>query len=199
MWYIIGLGNPGAKYKNTRHNAGFAVIDEIARAYGIALKVRGEVEKGEGAIDATPVTLIKPLTYMNRSGLAVYSQVRANSAQVIVAQDDIDMAPGRLKIKSGGGAGGHKGIQSIIEVSGTRDFTRIKIGVGKDSLIPVDEYVLSRFPPSEARLVGEAVLLAVEAAAFVINNGIEAAMNKFNKRPEAVKLDGPRNTEQERA
>jgi PTH1 family peptidyl-tRNA hydrolase len=196
VWYIIGLGNPGAKYKNTRHNAGFAVIDEIARAYGIALKVRGEAEKGEGAIDTTPVTLIKPLTYMNRSGLAVYSQVRADSGQVIVAQDDIDMAPGRLKIKSGGGAGGHKGIQSIIEVSGTRDFTRIKIGVGKDSLIPVDEYVLSRFPPAEAQLVREAVLQAAEAVSSIIAEGVEAAMNKFNKRPEAVKPDGLRSNEE---
>ncbi|MBF0569047.1 MAG: aminoacyl-tRNA hydrolase [Nitrospirae bacterium] len=181
-WYIIGLGNPGTKYKNTRHNAGFAVIDEIARVYGIELKVRGVMEKGEGVIEGAPVTLIKPLTYMNRSGSAVYSEVRAHSSQSIVIQDDIDMDPGRLKVKNGGGAGGHKGVLSIIESSGTRDFIRIKIGVGKNPLVPVDEYVLMRFPPGEARLIKEAVSQAAAAAACVISEGVAEAMNKFNKR-----------------
>ncbi|MBF0555521.1 MAG: aminoacyl-tRNA hydrolase [Nitrospirae bacterium] len=189
-WYIIGLGNPGAKYKNTRHNAGFAVVDEIARVYGIDLKVRGNVERGEGVIEGAPVTLIKPLTYMNRSGAAVYSQVRMNSSQSIVVHDDIDMETGRLKVKTGGGAGGHKGVLSIVETSGTRDFIRIKIGVGKDSLIPVDEYVLMRFPPGEARLIKEAVSQATAAAACVISDGVAEAMNKFNKRlvgPDGIK------------
>ncbi|MBF0457242.1 MAG: aminoacyl-tRNA hydrolase [Nitrospirae bacterium] len=181
-WCIIGLGNPGAKYKNTRHNAGFAVIDEIARVYGIELKVRGSMEKGEGVIEDAGVTLIKPLTYMNRSGSAVYSQVRMNSSQSIVVQDDIDMPVGKLKIKTGGGAGGHKGVLSIIEASGTRDFIRIKIGIGKDPLMPVDEYVLRRFPPGEARLINAAVSEAAAAAAYIVTAGIAGAMNKFNTR-----------------
>ncbi|MEO5361641.1 MAG: aminoacyl-tRNA hydrolase [Nitrospirota bacterium] len=176
------MGNPGAKYKNTRHNAGFAVIDEIARVYGVDLKVRGNVETGEGVIEGAGVTLIKPLTYMNRSGSVVYSQVRMNTAHSIVIQDDIDMAPGKLKLKAGGGAGGHKGILSIIETSGTRDFLRIKIGVGKDALIPVEDYVLMRFPPGEATLIKEVVSQAASAVACVISEGIAAAMNKFNKR-----------------
>ncbi|MBF0403473.1 MAG: aminoacyl-tRNA hydrolase [Nitrospirae bacterium] len=187
---MIGLGNPSAKYKNTRHNAGFAVIDEIARVYGVDLKVRGSVETGEGVIEGAGVTLIKPLTYMNRSGSVVWSQLRMNSAHSIVIHDDIDMAPGKLKIKAGGGAGGHKGILSIIETSGTRDFLRIKIGVGKDALIPVEDYVLMRFPPGEAALIKEVVSLAASAAACVISEGIAVAMNKFNKR-----LDTPDETQ----
>lgn len=148
------------------------------------MKVRGELEKGEGVIEAANVTLIKPLTYMNRSGSVVYSQVRYNTSQSIVIQDDVDMPVGRLKIKTGGGAGGHKGVLSIIETSGTRDFIRIKIGVGRDSIIPVDEYVLMRFPPGEAALIKETVAEVVRSAACIISEGIAAAMNKFNKRPD---------------
>lgn len=146
--------------------------------------MRGAVEKGEGEVEGAAVTLIKPLTYMNRSGAAVYSHVRVNPAHSIVVQDDIDMPVGRLKIKTGGGAGGHKGILSIIETSGTKDFVRIKIGVGKDSFIPVDEYVLMRFRPAEIPLIKEAVSQAVRAAASIITEGIAEAMNKFNKRQE---------------
>ncbi len=176
----MGLGNPGNKYRYTRHNVGFMVIDKTAALYGIKLKVKGISESGTGLIEGQEVILIKPLTYMNLSGNAVRDIVKYNLDSTIVIQDDIDMETGKLKIKRNGSSGGHKGVQSIIDSTGQRDFLRVKVGVGRDFSTPVEDYVLSGFRRSEAEVIEEAIHRAVEALACILTNGVDSCMNKFN-------------------
>src|SRR4030042_7034818 len=135
MWLIIGLGNPGKGYRSTRHNVGFRVVDRLAREQGIQFnKRRGGAQVGEGRVGRQKVILAKPLTYMNKSGLAVKKLVKASGIpldRLVVVHDDLDLACGRMKIKEKGGHGGHKGGQSIIEQLGSTDFLRGKGGIGK--------------------------------------------------------------------
>jgi PTH1 family peptidyl-tRNA hydrolase len=185
MWLIIGLGNPGKEYRLTRHNVGFRVVDRLARQQGIQFKRRrGGARIGEGRVGREKVVLAKPLTYMNKSGVAVKKLVKASGIpldHLVVVHDDLDLACGRMKIKEKGGHGGHKGVQSIIEQLGSTDFLRVKVGIGK----PPDpeegaDYVLSPFAANERALVKESVEQAVEAIEAIIVSGKDKAMNRYN-------------------
>jgi PTH1 family peptidyl-tRNA hydrolase len=184
-WLIIGVGNPGKEYRLTRHNVGFRVVDRLAREQGMQFnKRRKGAQVGEGRIGAERVVLAKPLTYMNKSGIAVEKLVKALGIpldHLVVVHDDLDLACGRMKIKEKGGHGGHKGVQSIIEQLGSSDFLRVKVGIGK----PLDpeegaDYVLSPFAAQERALVKESVEQAVEAIEAIIVSGKDKAMNTYN-------------------
>jgi PTH1 family peptidyl-tRNA hydrolase len=184
-WLIIGLGNPGKGYQLTRHNVGFRVVDRLARQQGIQFnKRRGGARIGEGRLGGKRVVLAKPLTYMNKSGIAVKKLVKALDIpldRLVVVHDDLDLACGRMKIKEAGGHGGHKGMQSIIEELGSADFLRVKMGIGKpESPEQGADYVLSRFSRDESSLVKKSVEQAAEAIKAVIVLGKDQAMNTYN-------------------
>ncbi len=185
MWAVVGLGNPGGSYRGTRHNAGFMVVEELAARHGFTLKERKKYYADKGSIKGETVVLMEPLTFMNLSGDAVREGMRRFGfapEEIIVVHDDVDISPGRIKLKLGGGAGGHKGILSVIERTGYRDFLRIKVGVGKSEIIPTDRFVLSRFAPDEKPLVKEAVSQAADAVEAILSEGHKKAMNTFNQR-----------------
>ena len=185
LYLIAGLGNPGKSYQNTRHNAGFRVIDLISEAYSIVLnKKKYDTVFGSGKINGADVILAKPMGYMNRSGPPIQKLVnfyKIASESLLVIHDDIDLAPGRIKIKMKGGHGGHKGIKSLVSAFGGGDFMRIRIGVGR----PLPKYdlishVLGSFSLYETELMDKVMLTARDAAVLIVSNGINEAMNKFN-------------------
>ena len=183
MWLVVGLGNPGRRYSRTRHNVGFMVAGEIARRYGIEFTTRESYAIGKGSGEGERIILLEPLTFMNRSGLAVKDVMRRCTAppeNVIVIHDDIDMETGRLKLRKNGSSGGHRGVESIIQTLGTRDFLRVKIGVGREEGIPVEEFVLSPFRKDETSLVKDALLRAADAVGVIMKDGVDKAMNRFN-------------------
>ena len=185
MYIIAGLGNPGMQYNGTRHNAGFSVIDELADKYNISvdmLKHKGMI--GKGVIEGQKVILVKPLTYMNKSGECireVMDYYKADIDDLIVIFDDISLAPGKLRLRSKGSAGGHNGIKSIIAHLGSEEFKRIKFGVGdKPKGWDLADWVLGKFPTeiySDLRSGNER---ACDAVACIVTEGIDSAMNKFN-------------------
>jgi peptidyl-tRNA hydrolase, PTH1 family len=162
---IIGLGNPGPDYRLTRHNVGFLFVDFLAgRVNGDFQATKWEAQLLRCSICRRRVFLVKPQTFMNRSGRSVAAFARFYSiepARLIVVHDDIDMAPGRVKVVAGGGSGGHNGIKSIVQYLGSADFVRLKIGIGRPGIasahpdMPVDAYVLSRFSAEELDLMAE--------------------------------------------
>ncbi len=184
MWLVVGLGNPGDEYSDTRHNIGFIVISTLAADLSIHLKkgTRNYIY-GRGFIGKREALLIKPLTFMNRSGIAVKDVMKKyeDINNILVVHDDIDLAPGVIRIRKSGSSGGHKGLDSIIETLGTRDFIRLKIGVGRSNRIPVEEYVLRSFTRQEMPVIKEAVEKAVEAIPVIINNGLSYAQNLFHR------------------
>lgn len=187
MWIIVGLGNPGRKYERTRHNVGFRVVDNLADVHGIELKENELYKIGRGSIGNEKVVLVEPLTFMNRSGRAVRDASRRFDFQperLVVIHDDLDMDTGRLKVKRGGGPGGHKGVSSIIQDIGSREFIRVKIGIGRNPDIPSEHYVLSKFGKSETALAKDAVHRASDAVEAILASGLEHAMNAFNRKPE---------------
>lgn len=187
-WVIVGLGNPGLKYSGTRHNVGFKVIDQLSKDYGISLQEKDVHVIGRGVIEGVRVVLMKPLTYMNRSGFAVKRIVRKSdiftdkiSSGLIVIQDDIDINIGSMKVKRNGTSGGHRGVESIIQELGTKDFIRVKVGVGRDEDMPVEEYVLTNFKTAEKKLMKDVILNAASAVAVIVTEGVDKAMNKYNR------------------
>lgn len=183
MWLIVGLGNPGSKYTGTRHNVGFQVIETIAAEYGLQFRERLDYKTAGGSMEGDEVVLLEPLTFMNRSGQAVRKLLEKKplaSGRVIVIHDDLDLPAGRLKIRRRGSSGGHRGIESIIQETGSDDFIRVKIGIGRDPFIPAEVFVLSRFRPDERQAIADAVKGAVEAVRVVITEGVDRAMNRFN-------------------
>ncbi|MFZ2447093.1 MAG: aminoacyl-tRNA hydrolase [Syntrophobacteraceae bacterium] len=184
---VIGLGNPGKEYENTRHNAGFRVLDLLIRQYGIGVQERKfRASWGAGQAEGRKVLFVKPLTYMNRSGEAVGEILKyfgIAPQQTLVIHDDLDLPFARIRIARRGGAGGHKGIQSIIDHLGTTDFPRLKIGIGRPKHHePVETFVLQP-PYSEDREEFEKMTAqAEEAARAVLATCLSAAMNEFNKR-----------------
>jgi PTH1 family peptidyl-tRNA hydrolase len=184
MWLVVGLGNPGRKYAKTRHNLGYMVVDAIASKFSISLKGKAKnFVYGRGIIEEKDVFIIKPLTFMNMGGIAVKEALKKYPAveKIIVIHDDIDLATGVIRIKKTGSSGGHRGIESIIESLGTKDFIRLKIGIGRSKRIPPDEYVLKPFYKKEIELVEEAVRNASEAVSVILNKGIGFAQNKFHR------------------
>ena len=183
MWIVAGLGNPGRRYSKTRHNVGFMIADAIADEFGIGLKKRESCMAGVGSIEDKEVVLMEPLTFMNRSGIAVkelMERYHVPPERLIVLHDDIDMETGKLKIRRRGSSGGHKGIESILYSIGTGDFVRVKIGIGREEGIPVEDYVLSKFRRDEIPVIHEAVRKASEAVVAIISDGVDKAMNSFN-------------------
>src|SRR5208337_563446 len=194
MWIIAGLGNPGSKYEKTRHNAGFMVIDKLSEQYGIVLEEKYSYCLGKGSIEGHAVILIKPLTFMNRSGSAVSKVLHKFNTlpgSLIVIHDDLDLDTAVIKIKKTGASGGHKGIESIIQGTGTRDFFRVKIGVGRDRDVPADIYVLSNFRPFEKSIIKDAIIRSVEAVAAIVTVGIDRAMTRYNRAAGGLQSPGP--------
>ena len=184
MKIIVGLGNPGAQYANTPHSVGFEAVDAIASEIGAEweLKKRFNCLVATGIFAGQRVLLLKPQTFMNLSGEAVAPLVKYNNAtaaDLLVIQDDIDLAVGRLRIRTGGSCGGHNGIRNIIERLGTPDFLRLKIGVGKDRS-NVIAHVLGKFDPVTRQTMDLVIAAAVKAAAMVVKDGPAAAMNVWN-------------------
>lgn len=183
MFLIVGLGNPGREYENTRHNIGFAAIDVIAEKYNIDInRTKFKGEYGEGFINGNKVILLKPYTFMNLSGESVREAIdfyKLTEDQVLIIYDDISLELGRLRIREKGSAGGHNGIKSIINHMGTDVFTRIKIGVGapKGDLV---NHVLGKFSKEEVNILKQTLDEVTEATADIIDNGAKDAMNKFN-------------------
>ncbi|MFA5103577.1 MAG: aminoacyl-tRNA hydrolase [Candidatus Margulisiibacteriota bacterium] len=189
MYLIVGLGNPGKQYENTRHNIGFKVIEELARRYGAVLRFKSAFNAfvSKADIEGENALLFLPQTYMNNSGQAVSSIMRKYALKpghLIVIHDEIDLPSATIKIKNGGGAAGHNGLGSIIEHLGSRDFIRIRIGIGRPDKEKLSgaEYVLSPFSKSEKKLFKDAVCYAADAAEAVLLQGTEKAMNSFNKK-----------------
>lgn len=191
-WLILGLGNPGPEYSHNRHNVGYWCVNRLARLHGIQLKARPLAAYGEGMIDGTPVLLAKPRTFVNRSGTAAASLLRNFKVQrrnMIVVYDELDLPLGALRIKPGGGHGGQRGLRSVIAAVGGDDFPRIRVGIGrpvvdgKPSWEPEDvaAYVLSDPTPEEAEALQAAAIRASEAAETLVREGVEAAMNRYNK------------------
>ena len=186
MYIIAGLGNPDRKYAGTRHNIGFDVITYLSDKYDISLSKTGFKSKlGQGFIDGEKVLLMKPQTYMNLSGEAVGEAgnfYKADAAsELIIVQDDIDLEPGNIRIRSKGSAGGHNGIKSVISHIGGNEFVRIKVGVGgKPEGRDLADHVLSGFDRDTEPLIRKVIEKAGEAIVTVMKEGAEAAMNKYN-------------------
>jgi PTH1 family peptidyl-tRNA hydrolase len=188
FFLIVGLGNPGKTYQRTRHNLGFRVVDRLAERHGISIgqkKFKGEF--GSGSIGGKRVCLLKPQTYMNLSGGAVAEAVNFHKIpleQVLIAHDDVDLELGRIQVKFGGGHGGHRGLESVVDTLGQDGFTRIRIGVGRPpDYIEVSDYVLQQLSPAEQAPAEEAVGRAAEAVVTWLENGLTTAMNQYNSWP----------------
>jgi len=189
MILVVGLGNPGSEYASTKHNLGYLAVDEIGKRVGIDLKKKKfNGVFGEGSLNNDKLLLLKPETYMNRSGESVSSAVNfyhIPTKNIIVVHDELDLPTGTVRIKAGGGSAGHKGVVSIIGELGSGDFVRIRIGIGKPrSKSSTVSHVLSQFKKEENELVQESVLRAADAVLEIIRHGLRKAMNKFNVRPE---------------
>jgi PTH1 family peptidyl-tRNA hydrolase len=185
LWIIVGLGNPGLRYRSSRHNVGFRILDRLARASNIGLSQRrAKAVVGEGEVDGHRVVLAKPRTFMNRSGDAVtylMDRFRAKPQQILIVYDEMDLPPGRIRIRPGGSAAGHNGLKSIIGAVSTQQFPRLRVGIGKPGLGQDDiSFVLGSFPIDENKLVTEATERAVEAALCVVHEGVDQAMNRYN-------------------
>lgn len=187
MKLVVGLGNPGRKYEDTRHNVGFRVLDALARRCGAVLRRSwlAPARTGRARLDGVELLLVKPETYMNRSGWAVVRVMRrkgCGSQDLIVALDDVELKTGQIRIRKKGGAGGHNGLQSVIDALGTEEFLRVRVGVGpRPAGRDLVEYVLEPFARHERPVISEAVERAAEAAASLVQEGPDRAMNRFNE------------------
>ena len=184
---LVGLGNPGSRYDKTRHNIGFMVIDRLAEDIGITVtKKQNQALVGQGNIDGEKVLLVKPQTYMNKSGdavLEILNFYKDRITDLIIIHDDLDIEFGRIRFKAEGGAGGHRGLQSIIKMLGSTEFARLKIGIGRPpEFIPVEDYVLSEYTPAEKKMLGELINDAASALKDWGSIGIEKAMNEYNAK-----------------
>jgi len=192
---VVGLGNPGRIYKNTRHNAGFIVIDETAKDYSIPVKLKKfNALFGRGVIENADVMLAKPLAYMNLSGPPVRKLMdyyRISIEDIVIVHDDIDLLFGRLKIKEKGGDGGHKGVRSLIHTLGRGDFTRLRIGIGRGhgecgENDDVTSHVLGKFNPTERKMLDEIIVRAREAVVTILCNGTKNAISTFNDKKRII-------------
>ena len=183
---VVGLGNPGGKYSETRHNVGFWCVDRLAKESDITLSQRrGQAVIGEGLIAEIPVALARPRTFVNESGKAVTSllaRYRASPADLVLVYDDMDLPSGSLRLRPNGGSGGHNGMKSIIKAVGTQDIARVRIGIGRPAAGRDEvEHVLGAMSPDERRRADEAVERAVEAVVSILTEGIDVAMDRFNR------------------
>jgi PTH1 family peptidyl-tRNA hydrolase len=190
MHLIVGLGNPGEKYEHTRHNVGFDVLAILSEKLHIPItRLKGDALIGEGFVSGEKVVLCKPQTFMNLSGEAVRQLMnwyKLEPEQLMVIYDDIDLAPGWLRIRASGSAGTHNGMRNIVECIGTEAFPRIRVGIGgKPPVFDLVDWVLSRYQTPEARQTAyDAYVKAADAAATWVRSGVETAMNRYNtKKP----------------
>jgi PTH1 family peptidyl-tRNA hydrolase len=185
MICIFGLGNPGIKYKKTRHNAGFRVVDLLAKEYGVRLKAsKFQAKVGEGFAYGKKILLVKPLTYMNDSGWAVSAVLdyyKVPVEDMVVLYDDMDLPLGALRIRERGSAGGHNGLKSIIGYTKTEDFVRVRIGIGKPEgnkgTIP---HVLGKFSGEENAVAEQTFRRCAEAVDCLVHEGVQAAQSRYN-------------------
>ncbi len=189
MQLIVGLGNPGKDYARTRHNAGFIVLDYVANKDQITISNRERLcLTGSGEIENQLVTLAKPRTYMNLSGEAVRrltTKYNVKPESIIVIHDDLDLKTGQIRLRRGGSSAGHKGINSIIRALGTLEFIRLRIGIGRPDNNTTEEdivdYVLGNFTSQEATLMEKSLPRISEALKSLLTDGIDIAMNRFNR------------------
>ena len=189
MIVVVGLGNPGRRYRGTRHNLGREVVERLAADSGARLDDDGWARTSRARIGDATAILAVPETFMNESGVAVHDLLRRRRRRpvdLLVVHDDLDLPLGRLRLRPGDGSGGHNGLRSIIEQIGTGAFPRLRLGIGRppSGVDPVD-FVLGRFMPDERQVVDEAIARAVDAAVTVVHEGLEAAMNRFIRRTTA--------------
>ena len=188
MYIIVGLGNPERKYAGTRHNIGFSAITAISDAYGISMDIKKhKAVCGKGMIAGNKVLLAMPQTYMNLSGESVRELVDFYKIdpeeELIIIYDDIALAPGKLRVRAKGSAGGHNGIKNIIANLGSSVFPRIKVGVGeKPKGYDLADYVLGKFSKEDRVLMEEGYDLACEASALIMQGAIDQAMNEYNQK-----------------
>ncbi len=181
---VAGLGNPGREYERTRHNAGWMVLDELARRHGGSWRSKFSGSLAEVRLADLRLALLKPETYMNDSGRSVGAAVRffkVEPEQVLVVHDDVDLEAGRLQARAGGGLGGHNGLRSLAQHLGSQDFLRLRIGVGRPGRgdpRPVADWVLSPFAPEED--AGALIARAADAVETIAQDGLEAAQQRYN-------------------
>jgi PTH1 family peptidyl-tRNA hydrolase len=181
---VAGLGNPGREYDRTRHNVGWMVIDELARRHGGSFRSKFDGQLSEVRLDGLRVALLKPETYMNISGKSISAAGRffkVEPESLLIVHDDVDLEPGRLQARAGGGLAGHNGLRSIASALGTQDFLRLRIGVGRPGRgdrRPVADYVLSPFSPDED--VDALISRAADTVETIASEGVESAQQRFN-------------------
>jgi len=202
VWLIVGLGNPGPKYQNNRHNVGFMVVDELARRGSVqGFRQKFGADAASCIVAGHNALLLKPMEFMNLSGYAVQRAAafhRVLPSETIVVHDEIDLDFGRLRLKSGGGHGGHNGLRSIVEQLGSSDFLRVRVGVGKPQKVvgvtgaasgaggsdrKVASWVLSDFPSADQAELDSLIDRAADSVGAIVQDGIRAAMNQFNADP----------------
>jgi len=185
---VVGLGNPGPHYAESRHNIGFLVLDELARRWRLeppACDRHFEGLVAEAQRGPRRVLLLKPLTYMNLSGRSVAAAqrfYRLELSDLLVVYDDLDLPPGQIRVRAEGSAGGHKGMADVIRHLGSSRVARVRVGIGRVASSAAVEYVLGRFSPEEREPIGRAVQLAADAVECWLEQGVVAAMNRFNRR-----------------
>lgn len=189
MWIVVGLGNPGKKYERTRHNVGQDAVAELARRHGGTLKEgRDKALVCEVVVNDEKIVLAIPLTFMNESGQAVRGLVKRHNmkaddfaSRLVIVHDELDLAPGTVRVKEGGGLAGHNGLRSITSHLSTQDYLRVRIGVGKPPTAELGaDHVLRKIPPAERTLLDEAESRAADAVESLIAHGAAATMNAFN-------------------
>lgn len=192
MKLIVGLGNPGIEYQFTPHNLGFLAVDRLAEQLGVRVNNRNcRAQTARAVLDGHEIVLAKPETYMNLSGTAVRELVREYEAQpeqdLVVIYDELDLPFGTMRVRPRGSSAGHNGIASVIGALGTQEITRIRLGVGPDH--PVGDgarYVLAPFKKSQYPMVAQVLDGAADAVRVIVNDGVQAAMNRFNRKPESA-------------
>ena len=187
MYLIFGLGNPGNRYRLTRHNIGFMVLEKLGSGLEIEFKQKSfDARWGKGKLKDKNVLLAMPQTYMNLSGNAVRKLLaffKADINNLIVVHDDLDLPFGVIRLKIGGGNAGHKGLESIVENLGSSDFMRVRIGIGKPAdKARIESYVLERFEPKEEAIVAPVIQSAADAASEIVLSGIQTAMVKYHTK-----------------
>lgn len=185
MKLIVGLGNPGKEYERTRHNAGFMAIDYLAKMMEIHFtQNQFQALLTTAMVKGEKVMLMKPQTYMNLSGEAVAAAARyykIDSQDIVVLHDDLDLPVGKIRIRYQGSSGGQKGLKNIIDLLGTQDIKRIRIGIGKDPIIPVVDYVLGKIPKEQEVLFNESIEKAAKAARASLVMSFQDVMNRYNR------------------
>lgn len=186
LFLVIGLGNPGSRYDNTKHNVGFETVDLLADKYNIKIsKLKHKALYGDGFIENKKVVLAKPQTFMNLSGESVREMIewyKIPSQNIIIVYDDIDLQLGKIRVRPKGSSGTHNGMRSVLYHIQTEDFPRVRIGIGRPPQgWELADYVLSKFGGEERKIINESITQAAEAVTAILKSGPETAMNRYNK------------------